>query len=108
MKKVSLNLSNFNLPAPAAYRKFENAYTIILAPAIIVCIQSWGLSEIVVNRAMILLGFSVALVKFMGMLLANGQAYTESEASNNPLRMDNPPPPPSKPQFPDDQIQTGE
>lgn len=120
MEKISINLSNMSKPAPKGYRKFENAYTLILAPALIAVIQSWGLSDLQANRAMIILTFSVAVVKFLGMILANGQQYTESEddidslsypmqhgngSGNNLPRFENPPPPPpppSRPEFPAD------
>ena len=79
MKLTTIDFKNFNLPAPKNYRKFENAFTILLAPSILASIQSWGLSDQGKNHCLIALTFSIALVKFGGMLLANGQQYEETK-----------------------------
>lgn len=66
---------NLKRPAPKWYRKFENAYIIVLAPAIATVISTWGLPELIVNRSLQIIGLTVAIVKAMGMIIANGEVY---------------------------------
>lgn len=79
MKLTTIDFKNFNLPAPKIYRKFENAFTILLAPSLLASIQSWGLNDQGKNHCLIALTFATALIKFCGMLLANGQQYQETK-----------------------------
>ena len=65
-------------PAPRFWRKFENGYIMVLAPAIIAASQSWGLSDKYANRATIGVTVSMALVKFIGYLIANGEEYVKT------------------------------
>lgn len=69
MANVSLN--NINSPAPKKWRKFENAYFAALAPAIAGIIQGWGLADPVANKALLVLAFLGAAIKFTGMVLAD-------------------------------------
>ena len=81
--KISMNFKNINAPAPKAFRKFENAYCIMIAPALAAAVQGWGLDASHANRWMIVLTFSVALVKGTGMMLANGETYTKPETDTD-------------------------
>jgi len=74
-------LQNIQYPAPKSYRKFENAYTVIIAPAIMVAIQGWGLSDNVANHSMIILTVSMAFVKGIGMMLRNGEVYSTNSTT---------------------------
>jgi hypothetical protein len=74
-------LQNINYPAPKSYRKFENAYTVLIAPALVGAIQGWGLSDSVANHYMILLTISVAVVKGIGMLSRNGEVYATTSTT---------------------------
>ena len=80
-------LQNIQYPAPKSYRKFENAYAVLIAPALVGAIQGWGLSDSVANKAMIILTLSVAVVKGIGMMSRNGEVYATSsttETTENP------------------------
>lgn len=65
-------------PAPKWWRKFENGYIMVLVPSMITAVQTWGLSDKVANRAMILITISAAIAKFIGFLIANGETYQQS------------------------------
>ena len=71
---ANVSLSNINSPAPKKWRKFENAYFVALVPAIAGMIQGWGLSDPVANKAMLILSFLGAAIKFTGMVLADDEA----------------------------------
>jgi hypothetical protein len=58
-------------PAPKKWRKFENAYIMIIAPALGGAIQGWDLGDKISNRCMIIIGISVAIVKAVGFLVAD-------------------------------------
>ena len=70
---------NTNKPAPKKWRKFENAYIIILAPAIMAGVQGWGLSDKIANRSMILVTISAAIIKAIGFIIANGDDYVSNQ-----------------------------
>jgi hypothetical protein len=72
-----------NKPAPKFYRRFENAYIIVLAPAIMAAIQGWGLTDQIANRSMIVVTVSAAIVKGIGFLIANGETYTTITNDDN-------------------------
>ena len=78
MAKATISLKNANRPAPLSYRKFENAYFIVIAPAVVSLIMGWGFEDLIVERLLLAFGFVGALVKGFGMMLANGQVYTKS------------------------------
>lgn len=71
-------LQNIHYPAPKSYRKFENAYTVMIAPAIVVAIQSWGFCDNIANKATVLVTVSMAFVKGLGMILRNGEVYSST------------------------------
>ena len=76
---VTASRKNTRRPAPSLYRKFENAYFIALAPAIGGLILGWGFTDIVANRLTLLVVVFSALVKGMGMVLANGEDYVKTK-----------------------------
>lgn len=81
MAQITFNKSNIHKPAPKGYRRFENAYIMVLAPAIIGLIQSWGLTDQVANRATLIVTFSMGLCKFIGFMIANGEDYAPVDKS---------------------------
>jgi len=76
MGDIKLSTKN---PPPKGYRRFENAYILAFAPAIMGAIQSWGLSDHNANRGMILITLSVAFVKGIGMIISNGEVYAQAD-----------------------------
>jgi hypothetical protein len=75
MSKITLSDKNINSPAPLLYRKFENAYFIVISPAIATTIMGWGFEDLLVNRMLLISGIVGAIIKGLGMILANGQTY---------------------------------
>lgn len=78
MADVKIGLNQTSKPAPLGYRKFANAYTIMFTPAFAGFIAGWGFSDGIQKKALVILAFSVALVKGLGMVLGNGQIYSPS------------------------------
>lgn len=81
MSRTSFKKSNIHTPAPKNWRKFENAYFMALAPAIAGLIMGWGFEDILANRLMLLLAFIGAIVKGVGLFLANGEQYAQKEGN---------------------------
>lgn len=81
MAQITASLNNRHKPAPRGWRKFENAYFMALAPALLGAIQSWGLSDDKANKGMIILTLFGAAIKFTGFIIANGEDYAPVEKS---------------------------
>lgn len=65
-------------PAPLAYRRFVNAYTVVLLPALTGAVSAWGLPDNTVKKVLIVLTLTVPVVKGLGMILGNGQIFSPS------------------------------
>lgn len=78
MSDVKIGLNQTSKPAPLGYRKFMNAYIIVVMPALTSFIAAWGFSTAIQAKLGILLVLTGAFVKGMGMVLGNGQVYTPS------------------------------
>lgn len=78
MKKV---IQNINKPAPRLYRKFENALLILIIPAIVMVLTNWGFKdEVLLNRLILIVNvLLVAIIKGIGMIIANGEVYTKEK-----------------------------
>lgn len=76
MADIKLSTKN---PAPRGWRKFENAYIVAFAPALMGAVQSWGLSDKMANRLMILITLSAAMIKGIGMIISNGEVYAQAD-----------------------------
>lgn len=79
MSKITVSEKNINRPAPLNYRKFENAYFTCLAPAIGGLILGWGFEDLIANRLTLVIVVVGAMVKGLGMILANGQVYEDKK-----------------------------
>lgn len=77
MANVTVSTSNANRPAPKWWRKLENGLLMVLIPAIVAILMGWGFAdEAFANKLILLINTGiVALVKFIGMMLANGDDY---------------------------------
>lgn len=62
-------------PAPRWWRNFERGMIMIMIPAIVSCIQGWGLSnDLITTRATLMVTvFGSAIIKFIGMLLVDSE-----------------------------------
>lgn len=78
MSDVKIGLNQTSKPAPLGYRKFMNAYIVCIAPATGSLLAAWGLSADHLAKALLVVGYTTAIVKFLGMVLGNGQVYTPS------------------------------
>jgi hypothetical protein len=74
---TTISNKNINKPAPSLYRKFENAYFTVLSPAIGALIMGWGFQDVITNRLTLSLVVVGALIKGLGIVLANGERYTK-------------------------------
>lgn len=78
MSDVKIGWNQLNKPAPLGYRRFVNAYTVCIAPALVAGSAGWGFADKTMARIGIVVTFSIALVKGLGMVLGNGQIYSPS------------------------------
>lgn len=76
MSDVKIGWSQTSKPSPLGYRKFMNAYIVCIAPATGSLLAAWGLTADHLAKALLIVGYSTALVKGLGMVLGNGQVYT--------------------------------
>lgn len=78
MADVKIGLNQTSKPAPLGYRKFMNAYIIIIMPSLTAFIATWGFTSALQAKLGVLLVLSSAVVKGAGMVLGNGQIYSPS------------------------------
>ncbi len=74
---ATFNKGNVGKPAPKWWRKLENGLLIVLIPSTVGILMGWGFKdEAFANKLILLINTGlVALVKFIGMMLANGDDY---------------------------------
>lgn len=78
---------NIKRPPPKWYRKFENAYIAVIAPAIMLSIQGWGLSNLLNVRLMIVVTLSTAVAKGIGMMISNGEVYAPADTKTEEVNL---------------------
>ena len=80
MANTTFNYKNAKKPAPRWWRKLEDGLLIILIPAVVAILSSWGFKdEAFANKLILLINTGiVAGIKFIGRMLANGEDYPES------------------------------
>lgn len=79
MAQTKIGWSQLDKPAPLYYRRFLNAYIVCMMPALAGLFSGWGFPDKVNSRLGLLLIFSAAIAKGIGMVLGNGQSYTPSD-----------------------------
>ncbi len=79
MAKTSFNANNFNRPAPRWWRKLEDGLLMILIPAIVAILMDWDFAnEAFANKLILIINVGlVALIKFIGKMLANGEQWND-------------------------------
>jgi hypothetical protein len=93
MPETKIGASQIDKPAPLWYRRLSNALIIFILPGAVTLVQSWGLTDKIANRWLVLLSFAPALVKGIGVVLGNGQVYSPTnQAVDNAKPMEPPPP----------------
>lgn len=78
--------AQFDIPAPLGYRRFANAMILFIIPGVTLVVQGWGLTDKITNRWLLLLTFSMSLIKGIGMFLGNGQEFTPSNAQVDKMK----------------------
>ncbi len=83
---ATFNKGNVGKPAPKWWRKLENGMLMILIPSVVAVLMGWGFKdEAFANKLILLINTGVvALIKFVGVMLANGDDYV-SNLSNEPV-----------------------
>jgi len=81
MANTTFTPDNANKPAPKWWRKLEDGLLMILIPAIVAVIMGWGFKdEAFVTKLTLLINVGiVALIKFVGKMLANGEVYAKAD-----------------------------
>jgi len=77
---ATFSTGNTGKPAPKWWRKLENGLLMVLIPAIVAMLMGWGFAnEAFANKMILLINTgAVALIKFIGMMLANGDDYVSN------------------------------
>mgnify|MGYP003491494432 FL=1 len=77
---ATFNSGNVGKPAPKWWRKLENGILMIVIPSTVGILMGWGFKdEAFANKLILLINTGlVALVKFIGMMLANGDDYVSN------------------------------
>ena len=84
MAQVKFGMDQMSSPPPTMWRRFERAYMIVLVPALAAFLHGWGIADpVTLKRADLVIMFSIPLVKFIGVLLGNGQEYADRGIQNN-------------------------
>jgi hypothetical protein len=74
---ATFSAGNAGKPAPKWWRKLENGLLMVIIPSTVGILMGWGFKdEAFANKLILLINTGlVALVKFIGMMLANGDDY---------------------------------
>lgn len=87
MAATTFKADNASRPAPKWWRKLEDGLLMILIPATVAVLLGWGFKdEALLTKITLLINVGlVALIKFIGKMLANGEDYvsTENKSANN-------------------------
>lgn len=77
MAQVTVSTNNVNKPAPRWWRKLEDGLLMILIPATVAIIMGWDFADdAFANKLTLIINTGiVALIKFIGKILANGEEY---------------------------------
>lgn len=81
MANQTFSVNNASKPAPKWWRKLENGLLLILIPAAVAIIQGFHFDdELFAARLMLYINIGlVAIIKFIGVMLANGEDYGPAE-----------------------------
>ena len=81
MAQTTFSKQNTSRPAPRWWRKLEDGLLMMLIPATVAVIMGWGFKdEAFVTKLTLLINTGlVALIKFIGKMLANGEVYAQED-----------------------------
>lgn len=67
---------NIKRPPPRWWRNFEDGMLMILIPATVAIIMSWGFPDVITTKIILVINVGVvAIIKFIGKLISNGEVY---------------------------------
>lgn len=91
MAKLTFKTANMSKPAPRWWRKLEDGLLMILIPAVTAVITGWGFQDdAFVTKLLLFINTGVvALIKFIGKMLANGEDYTDDKSGDTTDTEDN-------------------
>jgi len=78
MPDTKIGLNQIDKPAPLWYRRFTNAYILVIMPGVASLFTGWGFSNAITKKILLVVVFSGVLVKGIGIVLGNGQIYSPS------------------------------
>lgn len=80
---ATFNAGNTGKPAPKWWRKLENGLLMILIPSTVAILMGWGFKDpSKADRVILMINTGlVALIKFVGLMLANGDDYLSNMPS---------------------------
>lgn len=83
MAQTTFSPANIRKPAPKRWRKFEDGMLTLLIPAAVAIVQGYEFSnELLATRTILWINIGlVAVIKFVGMMLANGEDYAPVDKS---------------------------
>lgn len=85
MGQVTFKVSNAGKPAPKWFRKLKKGCCMILIPAAITMLQSFGLDDKTSTKVQVFLAVGiVAVFEFVETMLSNGEEYTTREEEVKP------------------------
>lgn len=81
MAATTFKKDNASRPAPKWWRKLEDGLLMILIPATVAVLLGWGFKdEALLTKITLLINVGlVALIKFIGKMLANGEDYISTK-----------------------------
>jgi hypothetical protein len=84
MPQTSFKISNSSKPAPKWFRKLKKGVSMILIPAAIGLLQSFGVDSLTSTKIQAFLGVGIiSLFEFAEMMLANGEEYVSTTENQN-------------------------
>jgi hypothetical protein len=83
MPQTTFKLSNAGKPAPRWFRKLKKGVCMILIPAAVGSLQSFGVDSLTSTKIQAFLGIGIiAIFEFLETMLSNGEDYISTEPQN--------------------------
>jgi len=77
MASVKLGIGQINKPTPLFYRRFLNVMLIAVLPGLATVLSGWGLPQVALNHALLIITFVGGILKLLGTFMGNGQIYAD-------------------------------
>lgn len=84
MAQTTFHIDNANKPAPLKFRKIKKGIQMIIIPAIIVMLQTFGVDSLTSTKIQAFMGTGiVAILEFIDLMLSNGEVYATAAPQEN-------------------------